>query len=45
MFLTVDSSATALAAAYHVNRTVCSLPVARQSRIQPADQKVWSHLQ
>jgi len=43
-FPTVDSSATALTAACHANRTVSSPPVARQSRIRPSGQNVWPSL-
>ena len=39
-FQTVGSSATALTAACHVNRTVSGPPVARQSRIRPSGQNV-----
>jgi len=35
MFLTLDSSATALAAACHINHTVSGYPVTRQSQFQP----------
>ena len=44
-FPTVDSSATALTAACHVNRTVSGPPVSRQSRIRPSGQNVWPPLQ
>jgi len=40
-FLSVDRRATALAAAYHANRTVSDPPVARQFQIQPSGKKVW----
>ena len=43
-FPTVDSSATALTAACHVNRSVSGPPVARQSRIRPSGQNVWPSL-
>jgi len=44
MFPIVDSSATALAVACHVNSTVSGFPVARQPRIQPSGQNVWPPL-
>jgi len=44
-FPTGDSSATALTAVCHVNRTVADPAVARQSRIRPSGQNVWPPLQ
>ena len=43
-FSTVDSSATALAVACHINHTVSDPPVARQSRIQPSRKNIWPPL-
>jgi len=40
-YLTVDSNATALAAACHVTRIASSPAVARQSHSRPLGQKVW----
>ena len=40
----LDSSATALTAACHVNHTVSGPPVARQSRIRPSGKRVWFSL-
>jgi len=39
-FPTVDSSATGLTVACHVNRTVSGPPVGRQSRIRPSGQNI-----